>query len=112
MKVREINANWELRVIGENPYRIKNEFIPAQVPGSMLHTLLEAELIPDPYYRDNELLITELCKCDCEYKTVFEVLAETLTTDATQLLRFDGIDTLAEVYLNGELLGETKNRHR
>jgi len=112
MKAKEINANWELRVIGENPYGIQEEFIPAKVPGSMLHTLLEAELIPDPYYRDNELLITELCKCDCEYKTVFDVTAEMLTADATQLLRFDGIDTLAEVYLNGELLGETKNMHR
>lgn len=112
MKVNEINANWELRIIGENPYGISEEFIPATVPGSMLHTLLEQKMIPDPYYRDNELQITELCKCDCEYRTTFDVEAGTLNRAAVQLLRFDGIDTLADVYLNGVKLGETKNMHR
>ena len=40
------------------------------MPGSVYGTLLENALIPDPYYRDNELLVLPLMENDFVYSTV------------------------------------------
>ena len=55
MLVKELNGIWKLRILGENVYGIPEEYIDAKVPGSVYGTLLEKGLMPDPYYRDNEL---------------------------------------------------------
>ena len=45
------------------------------------------------------------------YETTFTVSKEMLSCDAL-LLRFDGIDTLADIYVNEELTGCAYNMHR
>ena len=47
-------------------------------------------------------------KQDFEYSTVFDVENEMLEADKI-ILRFDGIDTLASVWLNGEKIGTAKH---
>ncbi|MGN0164543.1 MAG: glycosyl hydrolase 2 galactose-binding domain-containing protein, partial [Lachnospiraceae bacterium] len=102
---------WTLTILGENVYNIPETPIPAKVPGSVYGTLLEEELIPDPYYRDNELKALKLMENDFAYETKFELTEEQLCEDEC-LLRFDGIDTLGDIFLNGELLGSACNMHR
>lgn len=111
MKKKLLNGLWKMRIIGDNAYQLDNEYMNAKVPGSVYSALIELGKIPDPYYRDNELMALQLMENDFEYKTEFEVSKELLETDAL-LLRFDGIDTLASVYLNDILLGEPNNMHR
>ena len=111
MKTKMLNDNWNMRIIGENVFHLDNEFMEANVPGSVYGTLLDLGKIPDPFYRDNELQALKLMENDFEYETSFHISKELLECDAV-LLRFDGIDTLAEVYLNDILLGEPNNMHR
>nr|WP_300816640.1 glycoside hydrolase family 2 protein [uncultured Acetatifactor sp.] len=67
--------------------------------------------MPDPYYRDNELAATRLMENDFAYETAFTLDSEDREADRL-FLRFDGIDTLADVYLDGELLGTAYNMNR
>ncbi len=88
-----------------------DSYIPAFVPGDLYSDLLKSEKIEDPYYRDNELEALKLSEREYEYKTVFSVGRDICEKDRV-LLRFEGIDTLADVFLNGEKLGHADNMHR
>ena len=87
------------------------EAIPVSVPGSVYQALLENHKMEDPFWRDNEKEALEWMKQDFIYSTVFEVKGEMLEADRN-VLRFDGIDTLGTIWLNGEEIGETENMHR
>lgn len=88
-----------------------DEYLPAFVPGDLYSDLLRNQIIEDPYYRDNELETLKLSGREYEYKTVFQAGADLCEKDRV-LLRFEGIDTLADVFLNGEWLGHADNMHR
>lgn len=81
------------------------------VPSSVYSTLLAHGAIPDPFYRDNELDLTARMEQDYSYETVFTLSLRELEADSL-LLHFDGIDTLADIYLNGEHVGSAENMHR
>lgn len=106
-----LNGKGTLEIIGKDAALLPDGVVTADIPGSVYATLLKEELIPDPYYRDNELKVLPIMDNDFVYKRVF-VAEEGLFACDEVLLRFDGIDTLADVYLNGELLGSPCNMHR
>ena len=106
-----LNGNWNLQIEGKDAGLLPGQGIRAQVPGTVIGTLLANRLIPDPYYRDNELKILPLMDNDFCYTTVFNVTGQMLAMDGL-ILRFDGIDTLADIYVNGELAGCAYNMHR
>ena len=106
-----LNRNWQMQIIGDNIYGISQEPMDIQVPGSVYGNLLEKGLIPDPYDRMNELDALRLMENDFRFQTTFQLDEEQIKSDFL-LLRFEGIDTLAEVYHNGILLGKTDNMHR
>ena len=111
MRTIDLNGIWRMKVLGENVYHIPEEWMEAKVPGSVYSTLLELGKMPDPYYRDNELEATKLMENDFVYETDVEITREMLEYDGV-MLRFEGIDTLGEVYLNEMLLGHVENMHR
>lgn len=108
---KSLNGEWRLTVVGENPYNISEIPIRAEVPGSVYGALLAEGLMPDPFYRDNELDALKLMNCDFVYETEFELTPEMLAEDEC-LLCFEGIDTLADVYINGVFAGYAENMHR
>ncbi len=103
--------NWKMQIVGENVYGITQEEIPAVIPGSVYGNLLLQGLIPDPYDGMNELTALKLMENDFRFRTVFTLTREQVESDFL-LLRFDGIDTLADIYLNDVLLGHADNMHR
>lgn len=111
MKTINLNDNWTLTVLGENVYNIPETPIETKVPSTVYGTLLEKNLIPDPFYRDNELTATKLMENDFAYETDFTLCDEALKADRL-FLRFEGIDTLADIYLNGKHLGSANNMNR
>ena len=111
MRKIDLSGSWRMKILGENVYHIPEEWMEARVPGSVYGTLLELGKMPDPYYRDNELDATKLMENDFVYETVVEVTEEMLACDGL-MLRFEGIDTLGEVYLGDVLLGHVENMHR
>ena len=106
MKKISLNGSWKLVIPGSSFPEI-----PASVPGSVYHDLLTNGLIPDPYYRDNEMEALKLMNHDFHYSRSFTVDADLLNSDAV-LLRCEGLDTLAAVFLNGQLVGMANNMHR
>lgn len=85
--------------------------IPADVPGDITYDLYRANVIPDPFYGLNHKQIGWVGETDFTYKTIFSVEEKILTSEEI-LLEFKGIDTFAEIYLNGIKLGETENMFR
>ncbi len=110
MEKYSLNGEWKLRILGENIYRIPETFVNANVPGTVFGTYVENKMMPDPFYRDNELDATRLAENDFEYVKTFSVTETQLSYDRL-LLVFEGIDTLADIYLNEELLQSTCNMH-
>lgn len=81
------------------------------VPCSVYSLLLDAGKMEDPFYRENELPALKLADSDYLFTTDFTVSAD-LAAHEKISLRFDGIDTLSEIRLNGVLLGQTDNFFR
>ena len=106
MKKQSLNGAWTLEIPGTAFGRV-----PAQVPGSVYHDLLCAGKIPDPFYRDNENEALKLMEHDFVYTRSFCADAALLHC-GTVLLRCDGLDTLAEILLNGSPVGRADNMHR
>ncbi len=82
-----------------------------QVPGSVLTDMTAQGMINDPYWRTNEYETRELFRRDYRYFKSFEVPEEFLKEEEQRLV-FEGLDTIAEIYLNGELLGSVNDMHR
>src|SRR3954468_19372534 len=87
------------------------EWLPASVPGGVHTDLLALGKIPDPFVGDNEKKVQWVTDRDWEYRRTFTAAPETLA-ETRQFLVCDGLDTLAEVSLNGELLGKADNFYR
>ncbi len=87
------------------------ETVPGTVPGSVYYDLLAGGLMEDPYWRDNELKALKVMDDDFEYRTTFDA-PEALLSEEHIVLRFDGIDTVADISLNGTPLGHVENMHR
>lgn len=106
-----LRDNWSLTVLGENVYRIPEKPIETKVPSTVYGTLLDRGMIPDPFFRDNELMATKLMENDFAYETDFSIPEKERESDRI-FLRFDGIDTLADIYLDEQLLGSVDNMNR
>ena len=105
MNKQLLHTGWQMTRLGEE------DWIPAAVPGSVYSDLLNAGRMEDPYWRDNEMKALPLMDHDYLYTTTFAADEAVLNSDCA-LLRCEGLDTLAEVTLNGVLLGSTNNMHR
>ncbi len=101
----ELNSKWQFHKDGEA------KWYKATVPGTVHTDLLNNKLIPDPFYRDNETKLQWIDKADWEYKTIFNVDAKIFIKKNVELV-FDGLDTYANVYLNGHLILQADNMFR
>lgn len=105
MNTQILKNNWLFYKFGEE------KKLSANVPGSLYNDLINHNLMDDPFFRDNETDALKLCDDDYVYECTFDADKELLNNEVI-LIHFDGIDTLADVYLNGKHLGKTDNMHR
>ncbi len=82
--------------------------VAATVPGDVTADLYRANFIDDPYYGLNHKKIGWILQGDFTYETRFDIDDDLLHSEEV-LLEFDGIDTFADIYLNGEHLAYTEN---
>ncbi len=105
-------SHWQMQILGgQDVYGVNGRRLPAVIPGSVYGNLLRQGLMPDPYDRMNELDALKLMENEFRFQTVFSLTGEQTAGDFL-LLRFDGIDTLADIYLNDTFLGHADNMHR
>ena len=105
MKINSLSGAWEFRQAETK------EWLPATVPGGVHTDLLALKRIPDPFVGDNEKAVMWVAEADWEYRRSFAASAD-LLKESRVFLVCDGLDTLAEVYLNGKRLGNTENMFR
>ncbi len=111
----ELQAQWTFRLLpGDAQLQAHpgmDAWKPAAVPGSVHTDLMAAGLIGDPYVGAAEAGLQWIGLGDWEYRARFDVDAATLARPHAEL-RFDGLDTFAEVRLNGQPLLKADNAHR
>ncbi|KIU03831.1 beta-mannosidase [Frigoribacterium sp. MEB024] len=105
-----MHTGWSLRsTAGPVPPEIAAVDVPATVPGTVHTDLLAAGLIVDPYLDANEHLLAWIGQADWSYTSSFDWRPD--GHDRHELV-FAGLDTVATVLLNGEVVAETRNQHR
>jgi Beta-galactosidase/beta-glucuronidase len=79
--------------------------IPAQVPGNLALDLQNAGKLPDPFMGDNTLLLQNLECLHAFYCRTFKY------SDIGECvyLTFEGLDDIADIYLNGDKIGSSAN---
>ena len=113
MKIQHnIHQNWKFRLAENQSSPIleitPDKWQPATIPGTIHTDLLNNQMIPEPFYAKNEINLQWIGQKDWEYQTTFDLPAE-FEPEKTTYLIFNGLDTFAQIYLNGELIGKTEN---
>ena len=103
-KKQQFATVWKMHTAGDA------QWYPAQVPGTVYTDLLRNGQMEDPFWKDNEYRALDLMEKDYEYETVFE--GTEAQEGERQWLRFEGLDTICDIYLNEEKIGNTYNMHR
>ncbi len=81
------------------------DWMAATVPGTVLTTMIDRGVYPDPDYGLNNLAIPEtLARQDYWYRVEFKTPA--ITAGQRLTLTFGGVNYAAEVWLNGKRLGD------
>lgn len=103
--VRQDRTVWQMRELGSTAWQ------EAVVPGTVYTDLLRNGKMEDPFWKDNEDKICALMEKDYEYRCRFTLLPGMLKNHRV-VLHFDGLDTLAEIYVNQTYAGKAFNMHR
>ena len=111
MEKIKLTNDWEFKLVNRNSLpnnsNIDSEkWYKATVPGTIHTDLLANQIIEDPFYSDNETRIGWIAECDWIYSKEFTFDE---STDEEYQLVFDGLDTIAEIYLNDNVIGNTNN---
>jgi len=107
----ELRDDWTVTMVGGTgaPDGVAGRTIPATVPGQV-HTDLEREgLLADPTFDRNEDAAKWVGRADWSYRRTVDV--DPRGFERVDLV-CDGLDTVAELSLDGVVVGTTRNMHR
>lgn len=99
--IQDLNSHWEFCQAGSPQWR------PAQVPGHVHLDLYRNGVIANPCTLAHEAGLQWVDDADWTYRTTFTVDHEALGPGVA--LHFEGLDTIAEIHLNGAKIGESDN---
>ncbi|HZH59533.1 MAG TPA: glycoside hydrolase family 2 protein [Metabacillus sp.] len=85
--------------------------LEASVPGTVMNELFRHGEIEDPFYRDNERFAYDIASKDYKFIREF-IIEEELLHNQHIVLRFEGLDTISEIKINGSHIAKTNNMHR
>jgi beta-mannosidase len=102
---RYLEDNWVFNQVG------KDSIFKAKVPGVVHTDLLKNSFIDDPWYGTNEKKLQWIEEKNWIYKCRFIISAEEIKSENIDLL-FEGLDTYADVFLNGFAILSADNMFR
>ena len=105
-----LQSGWEFHEYNGSKTELA-EWRSSTVPGLVHTDLLAHKLIPDPYYRDNEKKVQWVSDSEWEYRRTISADPNLLKHKHIDLV-FEGLNTLADVSLNGKLILHTDNMFR
>lgn len=114
-----LNGSWKLFYQTNSAYRktdkhpvsyadltLCQDVIEAQVPGNFDLDLMKNGIIEDPFFGQNVFKMQKYEAMHAFYAREFEYAPG---EDGETVLTFEGLDTVAEVFVNGELIGKSDN---
>lgn len=117
VKEMKLERGWKLMVVDDE--RLAGEIttaadfagydapvLEASIPSDWPLEYVRNGLMDDPFFGDNFLRLRDWETCHVYYATAFTWAEE---PDARTFLRFEGIDTVADIYLNGRRIGHAEN---
>ncbi|MHB1357225.1 MAG: glycoside hydrolase family 2 protein [Anaerolineae bacterium] len=115
-QVLSLDGEWKLAFTQQEPVEKYStwseitaagmETIPARVPGNLELDLQAAGKLPEPFHGMNMTLLQPLERAHVWYGRTFKAPAE---VDENTDIVFSGLDCLADIFLNGELIGTSDN---
>ena len=90
--------------------RPETDWLPATVPGGVHEALLAAGRIADPYFDRNEVSVRWVEERDWWYRAMLP--AASSPPSGRTLLVCQGLDTVADLWLDGQPLGHSENMFR
>jgi beta-mannosidase len=106
-----LNGDWQFRQISGDPHAGTADWHAAVVPGVVQTDLLASELIPAPFYGENEAQLQWIGFAGWEYQRTFAVSEQQLRQKHADLV-FYGLDTFAKVFVNGQPVLSADNMFR
>lgn len=115
MNTLSLNGEWTLRyhledgLMPETPAELGSLSWPqisAQVPGNVELDLVRAGLEEDPFYAENIYAFRKYEFYQWWFERAFDAPED---TGSRWILRFDGLNTFADIFLNGERVGSCDN---
>ena len=99
--------------LGAQSARFADEaWLPIAVPGDVHRALLDAGRIPDPFYDRNEEQVAWMEDREWWYRATLDGPAEPPGAGERLQLVFQGLDTFATIWLDGQELGRHRNMFR
>lgn len=97
--------HWQFHKQGDS------NWLEATVPGTVHTDLFRDKIIPNPFFGANEKQLQWIENEDWQYQTTFTISEKELKNENC-FLQFDGLDTYAEVLLNGKKILSANNMFR
>lgn len=104
MQIVDLCGEWKLED------KEKKYIMPATVPGCNYLDLMKAKIIEDPFNLTNEKKCYWVAQTDWVYSKVFTLSEEDLLYNYITL-ECGRFDTISEIFLNGQQIGQTENCH-
>ena len=107
-----LDGNWSLIALSpeKNNYGIKDgSSFEITMPTSVQDALIEAMVVPDPYYAENELETMFIGKSDWSISRSFDL---DIASGCRYVLHLEKVDTIASLILNGRQVASFDNEHR
>ena len=101
-EIISLNDHWQFSQVNDTVWH------DAEIPGSVQADLIRHGVLPDPFYGTNEKDIQWVEDKDWDYRKTFVVNANQLSHDDAFIF-FEGLDTHADVFLNGARILQTEN---
>ncbi len=112
MKKTILDGNWKLTALSpqKNNYGIADgSTFEISMPTSVQDALIEALVVPDPYYAENELELAFIGKSNWSISRSFDFKVK---KGCHYVLRLEKVDTIADLFLNGKKVASFDNEHR
>jgi len=109
--IKKLDINWTLRLVTADEEIAPPDQItaaPFSVPGDVHSSLINSGQIDDPYFRDNELAVDWVNRCEWSIEREFELDQSWL--DKSSTLELDQVDCIADITINDRLVGNTESQ--
>ncbi len=103
MKTLDLSGDWALDNL-DGPHSA-----PLRLPGDAVSALRDAGVIPDPFFGQNELLCRWVAENDWRVSRWFRIEGD---PGRGWYLDLSNVDTIAEIYINGQVVATTANMFR